>query len=246
MPPKRAPAPYAPTRSPAPAFERSNSSAYTGTSGVSAVKRSASTKMIALTRARRRRTIARIRGQRKCTEPVASSSDLPTDHRRSDNHSESHQPQTLRSRCIGDSMDRMATGQAPFGRNSAQFADKPPTRRSCRSCSTWLGSAMGSRARPTRLLAADDTGALGGHRRTRASDSTGRSRSAWSRACLREEYRRWMNQGYKKCTEPVAPSSDFPTDRRRSDCLPESHQPWAFRTRCKADPRGAQGARQGA
>ena len=47
-----------------------------------------------------------------------------------------------------------------------------------------------------------------------------------------------MNQGHKKCTEPVAPSSDFPTDRRRSDCLPESHQPWAFRTRCKAHPRG--------
>ena len=80
--------------------------------------------MIALTRARRRRTIARIRGQRKCTEPVVSSSDLPTDHRRSDNHSESHQPQTLRSRCIGDSMGRMATGQAPLGRNSVQIADK--------------------------------------------------------------------------------------------------------------------------
>ena len=52
-----------------------------------------------------------------------SSSDLPTDHRRSDNHSESHQPQTLRSRCIGDSMGRMATGQAPLGRNSVQIAD---------------------------------------------------------------------------------------------------------------------------
>ena len=55
---------------------------------------------------------ASVPAQQKCTEPVASSSDLPTDHRRSDNHSESHQPQTLRSRCIGDSMDHMVTGQA--------------------------------------------------------------------------------------------------------------------------------------
>ncbi len=37
--------------------------------------------------------------QRKCTESVESSSDNPTDLRRSDCHSESHQPQTLRARC---------------------------------------------------------------------------------------------------------------------------------------------------
>jgi hypothetical protein len=59
---------------------------------------------------------------KKCTEPVAPSSDLPTDHRRSDNHSESHQPQTLRTRCIADSREGVVGGQAPAGRNSAQIA----------------------------------------------------------------------------------------------------------------------------
>ena len=74
-----------------------------GTSGVNAVKRSASTKMIALTRRRRRRSASiGSAAKRKCTEPVTPSSDFPTDHRRSDNHSESHQPQTLRSRCIAE------------------------------------------------------------------------------------------------------------------------------------------------
>ena len=41
-----------------------------------------------------------------------------------------------------------------------------------------------------------------------------------------------------KCTEPVAPSSGFPTDRRRSGCRSESHQPRTLRTRCIADSRG--------
>ena len=53
----------------------------------------------------------RSRGNEKCTEPVATSSGYPTDPRRSDCHSESHQPQTLRTRCIGDSMDRTPGGQ---------------------------------------------------------------------------------------------------------------------------------------
>jgi hypothetical protein len=42
----------------------------------------------------------------------------------------------------------------------------------------------------------------------------------------------------RKCTEPVTPSSGFPTDRRRSDCLLESHQPRTLRTRCSHDSRG--------
>ncbi len=171
--------------------------------------------MIALTRARRRRTIARIRGQRKCTEPVASSSDLPTDHRRSDNHSESHQPQTLRTRCIGDSMDRMATGQAPVRRNSAQIADK-------------LRAALQDFSR----------------RGDEGRSSCDRRRLLPRDPCFRKECRS-ANRGNKKCTEPVAPSSDFPTDHRRSDCLPESHQPWAFRTRCKPHTRGLGRTRQG-
>ena len=84
-----------------------------------------------------------------------SSSDLPTDHRRSDNHSESHQPQTLRSRCIGDSMGRMATGQAPPGRNSVQIADKVKG-------SSWAlrSSRLDAQARsgPDRLLGRDAAG----------------------------------------------------------------------------------------
>jgi hypothetical protein len=49
-----------------------------------------------------------------------------------------------------------------------------------------------------------------------------------------------------KCTEPVAPSSGFPTDRRRSGCRSENHQPRVLRTRCMADTRGTRGVRQGA
>jgi hypothetical protein len=44
-----------------------------------------------------------------------------------------------------------------------------------------------------------------------------------------------------KCTEPVAPSSGFPTDRRRTGCHSESHQPRTLRTRCIADSRGPPG-----
>jgi len=39
----------------------------------------------------------------------------------------------------------------------------------------------------------------------------------------------------QKHTEAVAPSSDLPTDRRRSDCLSEGHQPPALRPRCNRD-----------
>jgi hypothetical protein len=41
----------------------------------------------------------------------------------------------------------------------------------------------------------------------------------------------------RKCTESVSPSSGVPTDRRRSDCRSELHQPLAFRARCKREPR---------
>ena len=54
-PPTSAPAPNAATSRPAPVFVRSNSSAYPGTSGVSAPNSRASTKMIELTRTSRRR-----------------------------------------------------------------------------------------------------------------------------------------------------------------------------------------------
>src|SRR6188474_1650656 len=48
-----------------------------------------------------------------------------------------------------------------------------------------------------------------------------------------------------KCTEPVAPSSGFPTDRRRSGCRSENHQPRVLRARCMADTRGTRAVRQG-
>jgi hypothetical protein len=56
-------------------------------------------------------TTNRLRTTTKCTEPVASSSGFPTDRRRSDNHSESHQPWTLRTRCIADSRGRLSSRQ---------------------------------------------------------------------------------------------------------------------------------------
>src|SRR4029078_8899147 len=48
----------------------------------------------------------------------------------------------------------------------------------------------------------------------------------------------------QKCTETGAPSSDFPTDLRRSVCLSESHQPQALRPRCNQDSTGRSGQRQ--
>ena len=50
----------------------------------------------------------------------------------------------------------------------------------------------------------------------------------------------------QKCTEPVAPSSGFPTDLRRSGCRSENHQPRTLRTRCKQHPRGCLTGRQAA
>jgi len=50
----------------------------------------------------------------------------------------------------------------------------------------------------------------------------------------------------QKHTEAVAPSSDLPTDRRRSDCLSEGHQPPALRPRCTRDTRASRRCRQAA
>ena len=125
---------------------------------------------------------------------MAPSSGFPTDRRRSDNHSENHQPWTLRTRCIGDSMDRLVTGQAPVGRIRCNFRQ------------SFL-------ARPGRSRGAGDS--------------------------------RWRRLRKRKRTEPVAPSSGFPTDRRRSDCRSESHQPRTLRTRCIAHSREVVRARQG-
>ena len=48
----------------------------------------------------------------------------------------------------------------------------------------------------------------------------------------------------QKYTEVGAPSSDLPTDHRRSDCLSESHQPRALLPRCTRDTRGSPRRRQ--
>src|SRR5687768_15764127 len=63
--------------------------------------------MIELTRTSSRRIASEDMHQRKCTEPVAPSSGFPTDRRRSDCRSESHQPRTLRTRCIAHSRERL-------------------------------------------------------------------------------------------------------------------------------------------
>ena len=43
----------------------------------------------------------------------------------------------------------------------------------------------------------------------------------------------------------MAPSSGFPTDLRRSDCLSGSHRPRTLRTRCNQHPRVEDNPRQG-
>ena len=48
----------------------------------------------------------------------------------------------------------------------------------------------------------------------------------------------------QKCTESGAPSSGFPTDLRRSDCLSESHQPRALLPRCNQDSTARRDTRQ--
>jgi hypothetical protein len=134
-----------------------------------------------------------LRAQRKCTGPVASSSDLPTDSRRSDNHSESHQPQTLRTRCIAHTRGADTSGQGCGEQELPHFA---------RSCAGGLGLV-------SLLLAA-----------TPSARST------------------------TKCTEPVTPSSGFPTDLRRSGNHSENHQPRTLRTRCIAHTRALPRRRQ--
>jgi hypothetical protein len=58
----------------------------------------------------------------KCTEPVSPSSGNPTDLRRSDCHSESHQPWALRTRCKQHTMGIVHSRQGRVGRACPQFA----------------------------------------------------------------------------------------------------------------------------
>jgi hypothetical protein len=64
-----------------------------------------------------RRSCPRTRGPRKCTEPVAPSSGFPTDCRRSGRRSESHQPRTLRTRCIAHSREAVPDRQGAASRS---------------------------------------------------------------------------------------------------------------------------------
>jgi hypothetical protein len=136
----------------------------------------------------------------RCTEPVTSSSGNPTGRRRSDCHSESHQPRALRTRCVDDSTRLGANRQPPARTNSALFA---------------------------RII------------------ERGRLYSAWHCKGDNSAPIDPQARSTQKCTEPVASSSGFPTDRRRSDCRSENHQPQTLRTRCKQHPMGPPGRRQG-
>ena len=158
---------------------------------------------------------------------MASSSGNPTDLRRSGCHSESHQPRTLRTRCSDDTKRRARLGQAPARRNFAQF---PATTSSAFPTPKCAGSAtmppQETGQGQTRDMTQTDAGSVPRACRSIHTSLATRSRST------------------KKCTEPVTPSSGFPTDLRRSDCHSESHQPRALRTRCTQDSRWSTRGRQ--
>ena len=78
----------------------------------------------------------------KCTEAGAPSSGLPTDLRRSDCLSESHQPPALRPRCTRDTRASRQCRQAPSNdkhRSLRLSLYKPNILASSRVCSTWMG-----------------------------------------------------------------------------------------------------------
>jgi hypothetical protein len=78
----------------------------------------------------------------KCTEAGAPSSGLPTDLRRSDCLSESHQPPALRPRCTQDTRASRRCRQAPSNdkyRSLRLSLYKPNILASSRLCSTWTG-----------------------------------------------------------------------------------------------------------
>ena len=168
------------------------------------------------------------RANKKCTE-AAPSSDFPTDHRRSDNHSESHQPQTLRSRCIGDTRDRTAIGQAPPRPNSAQFAEMgvPPLTPPGALCVDPVG-----RCDRRRTACPDPVEDVTSSAVT-SSSAAGAVRAA-SASLLRST----------KMHRAVTSSSGFPTDCRRSGRRSESHRPRTLRTRCIAHTRDVRAGRQ--
>ncbi len=89
----------------------------------------------------------------------------------------------------------------------------------------------------------------GARRPSRSSDREGRrqlrKRRAGHRRVSRRETPQRGRRTTKKCTEPVAPSSGFPTDCRRSGRRSESHQPRTLRTRCIAHTRAPRPDRQG-
>ncbi len=189
-------------------------------------------------------------GNQKSTEPVAPSSGNPTDLRRSECHSESHQPRTLRTRCSADTKRRARLGQAPLRKNFAQFPVTTSGPRETPSndpqgipgslWSAYRGSAYGWVRTPCQLRHGEagvralavttEPDPPATSRRSRA-DRWRTSRRPRPEALPLESVVRTT----KKCTEPVSPSSSFPTDRRRSDCHSENLQPRALRTRCMTD-----------
>ena len=64
-------------------------------------------------------------------------------------------------------------------------------------------------------------------------------------ARIRASIRPGNYRSTQKCTEIVSPPSGLPTDRRRSDCRSEGHQPRALRPRCNWETTGCRRLRQG-
>ena len=155
---------------------------------------------------------------------MAPSSGFPTDRRRSDCRSESHRPRTLRTRCSRDSMGRGRRPSRAGTRKRTQIAASLHVRRVRCALRPMRPAGVGV-VRPE-----EPTGRAGGNR---VEDGP-----KIGRVPRRVEARR------RKCTEPVAPSSGFPTDRRRSGCRSESHQPRVLRTRCSRESTRARRPRQ--
>ena len=119
---------------------------------------------------------------------------------------ESLQPSALRARCTRKPTGRFGLRQAPLRPIVSQIA------------TIALGSEFSMQLR-SRMRAPSGM----------CSAREGGDPSAGFRVCG------ILPANKRKRTEAVAPSSDLPTDRRRSDCLSEGHQPQALRPRCTWD-----------
>jgi hypothetical protein len=133
---------------------------------------------------------------------------------------ESLQPRALRARCTRKPTGAFARRQAPSRDNVSQIA----TFAFSRQLRAWFRERM--QLRPRQRASSGMCPAAGG------------DQAAGFGLC------RIPPGEQTKCTESGAPSSDLPTDRRRSDCLSEGHQPRALRPRCNRDTTAPSTRRQ--